>query len=391
MTVHDGRLYARLGTPVTSRSERELNFVSESESVLVVLDLDPERGQGKLMTKISAANFDRDGSQWSFEGSPVVSRNRIYIALRRSRPQTQFNVACFDGETGRLIWNRKVCAVVSNVGNWQNWISHQLLTLAENKLFFSTGTGAIACLDAIEGLPLWVVTHESRPSASPAVLSDHTKQGLLPCLYHQGTVFAAPNDTDEILAIDANSGIVKWRRRLKDRLRHLLGIGRGNLIVSGNSLWGLDARTGRVVWGRRVTDPEFYGYGRGLLVDDSVWWPTRETIEIRSQQTGLRIHRQPILLPTHGTTAEPNTGGNLLITDGYLFVAQAHRLVAYWEYASPIKRPRQKISATTIESLRDLAAGWHGQPSSVVRMPTGTRGRSSTSLQDRGPSNRESH
>jgi outer membrane protein assembly factor BamB len=375
MTVHDGRLYARMGTPITSLGEHEVNI--ESESVLVILDLDPERGQGKLLAKISAGNIDRGGSRWSFEGSPVVSRNRVYVALRRSRPQMQFNVACFDGETGRLIWNRKVCAVVSNVGSWQSWISHQLLTLAENKLFFSTGVGAIVCLEANEGLPLWVVTYDSRPSASSAVLSDHTKQGLLPCLYHQGTVFAAPNDTDEILAIDAHSGVVTWRRRLKDRIRHLLGIGRGNLIVSGNSLWGLDARTGRIVWGRAVTDPEFYGYGRGLLVDDSVWWPTRQTIEIRSQRSGLRIHRQPILLDAHGTTAEPNTGGNLLITDGYLLVAQTDRLVAYWEYALPFKRRRHEISATTIDSSQtfrpqSLAATGHGPKiGRGVRRPTG--------------------
>ena len=342
MTIHNGRLYARMGTPMTSRSERELN--PDIHTTLVVLDLDPKQGQGKLLQKSSTDSFGRGGTSWSFEGSPVVGGNRVYVALRRSQPQMQINVACFDAANGRLIWNRKVCAAVSNIGRNNNLITHQLLTLAEDKLFVSTDLGAVAALDARDGAPLWVLTYESSPANSPAVFSDHTKQGLLPCLYHQGTVYAAPNDSNQIFAIDAQSGVVKWQRRLADRIRHLLGVGHGNLIVSGNSLWGLSAENGNVAWGRAITDPEFYGYGRGLLVDDAVWWPTRETIEIRSQRTGRRIHRQPIPLEAHGTTRARNTGGNLQITNGYLLVAQADRLVIYGESPLPVQPTRREIS-----------------------------------------------
>jgi outer membrane protein assembly factor BamB len=344
MTVHDGRLYARMGPPVTSRSEEQL-FV-DFESALVVLDLDPETGQGKLLTKVTADALGRGGPPWSFEGSPLVAGGRMYAAVRRSQPQMQFNVACFDVETGRLIWNRKVCAAVSNIGRTSNLISHQLLTLAEETLFLSTDLGAIAALDVHDGVPLWVVTYESRPSESPAELSDHTRQGLLPCLYHGGTIYASPNDSDRLFALDAHSGVVTWQRRLNDNIRHLLGVGRGNLIVSGNSLWGLDAGTGDVAWGREITDPEAYGYGRGLLVGDAVWWPTRETIEVRSQRTGFRVHRQPIPLAAHGITPARNTGGNLLLADGHLLVAQPDRLVVYGEYPAPA------VPATEISSLR---------------------------------------
>ncbi|MBT4865934.1 MAG: PQQ-binding-like beta-propeller repeat protein [Planctomycetaceae bacterium] len=353
MTIHDGRLYARMGTPMTSRSEREL--IADIRTDLVVLDLDPKRGQGKLLTKVSADSFGRGGAPWSFEGSPVVGGNRVYIALRRSQPQMQINVACFDSSSGRLIWNRRVCAAVSNIGRNNNLITHQLLTLAENKLFISTDLGAVAALDARDGAPLWVLTYESSPAKSPAVFSDHTEQGLLPCLFHQGTVYAAPNDSDHIFAIDAQSGVVKWQRRLGDRIRHLLGVGQGNLIVSGNSLWGLNAENGEVVWGRAITDPEFYGYGRGLLVDDAIWWPTRETIEIRSQRTGHRIRRQPIPLEAHGTTRARNTGGNLQITNGYLLVAQADRLVVYGESPLPVRPTRREISAAAPQRQRWLA------------------------------------
>jgi outer membrane protein assembly factor BamB len=345
MTIHDGRLYARMGTPITSRSEHQL--IADIQTSLVVLDLDPKLGQGKLLAKVSADSFGRGGTPWAFEGSPVVGGNRVYMALRRSQPQMQINVACFDAATGRLIWNRKVCAAVSNIGRNNNLISHQLLTLAEDKLFVSTDLGAVAALNARDGAPLWVLTYESNPEDSPALLSDHTKQGLLPCLYHEEIVYAAPTDSNLIFAVDAQNGVVKWQRRLGDRIRHLLGVGQGNLIVGGNSLWGLSTDNGNVVWGRAITDPEYYGYGRGLLVDDAVWWPTREAIEIRSQRTGHRIHRQPIQLEPHGTTPARNTGGNLQITNGYLLVAQADRLVVYGEFPLPIQPLRREISFAT--------------------------------------------
>jgi outer membrane protein assembly factor BamB len=342
MTIHDGRLYARMGTPITSRKERA--SIADIQTALVVLDLDPKQGQGKLLAKVSTDSFGPVGTPWSFEGAPVVGGNRVYMALRRSQPKMQVNVACFDAASGRLIWNRKVCAAVSNIGRNNNLISHQLLTLAEDKLFISTDLGAVAALDARNGAPLWVLTYESSPDKSPALLSDHTKQGLLPCLYHEETIYAAPNDSNLIFAIDVQNGVVKWQRRLSDRIRHLLGVGQGNLIVSGNSLWGLSAENGNGVWGRAITDPEYYGYGRGLLVDDAVWWPTREAIEIRSQRSGHRIHRQPIQLEPHGTTPARNTGGNLQITNGYLLVAQADRLVVYGEFPLPIQPARREIS-----------------------------------------------
>lgn len=53
------------------------------------------------------------------------------------------------------------------------------------------------------------------------------------------------------------------------------------------------------------------------------------------------------------------------------------------ELPEELKRREDRLAAIT--------AGWHGQPSSVVRVPTGTRGRPSTPLQAGGPSNRESH
>ena len=373
MTLFDGKLYAKMGTPITSRQADERGLPAHN-SDLVCLNVHPKRGQGKLVWKISADDMER-GATWAFEGTPVAGGGRVFVALRRSEQQTQTNVACFDSETGRIIWNRKVCAAVSDVGRWRNFISHQLLTLGAGSVFYSTDLGAIAALDAEDGTIRWVVTYQSHQPDSPAELSDHTKQGLLPCLYHRGLVIAAPNDSGQIMAIDAHSGLIRWRQTLNDRIRHLLGVGQGNLILSGNSLWALDLETGRPVWGREIIDPEFFGYGRGLLVGDAVWWPTRETIEIRSQQTGRPLRRKPIVLRTKGTSDARNSGGNLIIADGYFLVAQSDRLVAYGEHALPVKRSGAVISANALPSR--IAVLREGEvPAEPWRSPIRRLGRS---------------
>ena len=65
------------------------------------------------------------------------------MALRRSLPQEQSNVACFDADTARLLWNRKVGITVAATDETVNSTSHLRLTLAEDMVFVSTDAGAV--------------------------------------------------------------------------------------------------------------------------------------------------------------------------------------------------------------------------------------------------------
>ena len=333
MTVDDGRLYAKLGTPITSRAQREH---SSLPSDLVCLDL--ARDQGKLKWLPVSAKPDLTG--WSFEGAPVVSEDRCYVVLRRSPPQIESRVACYKADTGKLIWNRKVFAGVGEADEGFNSISHHLLTLAENRLFYSTDMGAVAALDARDGALLWVVTYDRREKPSAEVLSDHTKWGLTPCLFHQGTVVVAPNDFDGVMAIDAMSGIVLWKRKLRGGIRHLLAVRDGMLILSGDRLWGLNLHNPeRGGWQIGFDDPAAHGYGRGLVAENLVYWPTRDEIFIVDYATG-RIVRRVALSALHGVH-----GGNLIIANGMLLIAQPNRLVAFGQYAGRRLPLRQDISS----------------------------------------------
>ncbi|MFH1303560.1 MAG: PQQ-binding-like beta-propeller repeat protein [Planctomycetota bacterium] len=334
MTIADGRLYARMGSPVTSVAKDErLGLFSD----LVCLDLD--QGQGKLLWKISSSQLREQNFVWSFEGAPVVSGNRLFVALHRGFPEVQTNVACFSTETGELLWNQKVCLALRNIEEGINYISHLLLTLAEGQLYLSTDMGAIASLDSRDGKINWVVTYPSQDEVSKLVLSDHMKTGLVPCLYDRGILFAAPQDSDLLMAFDADSGLLLWQREFPDRIRDLLGVNQSTLFVSGDRLFGLDRATGAVKWKVGYQDPEGFGYGRGVLAGKFVYWPLREEILVVDVEQGL-LKQKIALRALHG-----ETGGNLIIAGERLLIARPRNLTAFGNESRVPSDETKKISA----------------------------------------------
>lgn len=324
LTISEGRLYARLGDP-TLHPRDELR---ENANFLVCLDL--ERGEGKLVWKVDADPLDE-----IFAGSPLVVGGRAYAVVRKGRPQMQTEVVCFDAETKQRRWERPVCATVPNVGQGEGAVSGELLAAGDHAVFLSTGNGAVAALEADGGAPRWVVTYESNP---PEGISARTRSGIAACLFSNNTVFAAPRDLDGILAIDSGSGATLWQRALPGGIDHLIGAKNGILIASGDSLWGIELGTGRVVWQVGYNDPIGFGYGRGILAGDVVYWPTREEIFVVDQATGALRRRIPIW------ARDGEKGGNLILAGNYLVVAEPRRIAVYGsEAASP--HPSQEISA----------------------------------------------
>jgi outer membrane protein assembly factor BamB len=343
LTVDSGRLYAMVGSPVTVKAEGEL---SDLRNELICLDL--ARGQGKLVWKKTPLEVSNQQAGWSFDGAPLVVNGRLFALLRRGRPETQIDLVCLDADTANVVWRRKICAADVGITESRNFISHLLPIYGDGAIFLSTNTGAIAAVNADTGSLQWVVTYESHPPSDIAELSDHTKQGLVPCLYDHGVVFAAPTDSPNVIAIDAATGVVGWRRRLPDRVRHLIGVSHGRLIASGNSLWALDTLTGRLHWKHTSRDPAHFGYGRGLLTGETVWWPKREAIERFDVRTGRPVQDGG----TINLRRRGGTGGNLFAADGMLLVTEPRRIVAYGRASGSGASPRETISFNRHSPLR---------------------------------------
>jgi outer membrane protein assembly factor BamB len=332
LTVDAGRLYARMGAPVAGRPGAELR---DPESRLVCLDL--AHGEGKLMWKLDASELD---GRSSLEGCPLVMGGRGYAVVRRAHPQLQTSVLCFDAQTGRRSWDRPLFASVARDGE-DDAFSHELLTAGDDALFLSSASGAIAAVEADDGAPRWAVTYETEDDDGPR----RRPRAAPPCLFAANVVYAAPSGLDAVLAIDSRTGAVLWLRTLPGGAEHLLGARKDVLIVSGRDLWGLDAASGRCLWHVGFNDPASFGYGRGMLAGDAVYWPTREEILVVDQQTGLLSRRIPLL------SRFGRSGGNLILAGDSLVVAGPDRISAYDPDAGPRQPPRRGPAKNALPRL----------------------------------------
>jgi outer membrane protein assembly factor BamB len=344
LTISGNRLYARLG-PQTATSGRNRGF-RQAGNMLVCLDL---ARQGDFVWSIKADDLEADGGKWIFDGAPAAADGKVYVALRRSDPQLQLNIACLDSATAKLIWNCKICGGVEALAGDVDEVRHQLLTLAEEQLFYCTNLGAVAALDTREGAIRWIATYRRIEEETVAAFNKRQQHGPNPCVFHDGLVLAAPTDGSRLLAFDAQTGSLKWSRELSGRPPQLLGVAGSRLVAAGDFLWGIDVVSGRVLWCDGRSDPEAATCGRGVLAGDLVYWPRREEIRLVEIATGKAV-RQIDMAQQHGLFG----GGNLAIAGGMLLMAKSDRLVAFSEFGVR-KRPGRNEFALRYR-LRDATA-----------------------------------
>jgi outer membrane protein assembly factor BamB len=316
MTAADGKLFARMGEPITSWPAEPTRAVQEG--YLVCLDLE---AQGQLLWKITADEPRDAKGEWTFEGAPVSAGGRVYVALRRGDVRPQAYVACYDAQTGRELWRQFVCAAETPGRGQVEEITSNLLTLAEGTLYYNTNLGAVASLAADDGRIHWLSLYERADGGNLSRPAAHFYRDLTPCVYYRGVVVAAPSDSEYITAFDAGSGARLWASRWPTDAVHLLGVSGGHLIASGNRLWWLDVYSGNVV--RRWPENDKAGpggYGRGVLAGGEIYWPTRDRVYVFDAEKAVPS-QEPIPLNVYHAD-----GGNLLAIKGYFLIAASDRL-----------------------------------------------------------------
>jgi outer membrane protein assembly factor BamB len=315
LAIAEGVLYTRVGRLATSQANLHEN---DARDRLVGLNV---MRDGAL-----AFREQPEDASWSFDGAPVGNGGNLWVAMRRSDVASQAYVACFDAATGNMLWRTKIGAADTTGSGLGYVVTHNLLTLASDRIYFNTNLGLIVALDASSGEICWLHRYERRGDEGTAGRSRslHADRDPSPCLVHEGLVVAAPSDTPLVFALDADTGQTIWATDKLPDVLHLLGVVRRNLIVSGNRLWALDLYSGKskFVW----PDSEhagIRGMGRGLVAGDEVFWPTRKEIYVVHGVTGGQS-RSPIPLG-----AVSDSGANLAATSGRLIVAGYDKLMAF--------------------------------------------------------------
>lgn len=308
LTIADGRLFARMGSPITGRAADETRAV---RSRLVCLDL--ERQAGKLIWLYESRKL---GDGWEFEGAPIVVGEKLFVAARRRTVGTELYVLCLAATTGKLNWSTRIGSAVATGNDSANHISHLLPSAQAGRLFLATKAGAVAAVETRAGRLLWVATY---PTSETAIADS----GPAVCLVHRNVVYLAATEAGCVFAFDAASGIRLWQHELRGGVRYTLGVVNGTLVVSGRRLWGLNADSGKVNWTVGYKNPTGHGFGCGVIAGNSVYWPLRREVLVVDSKTG-KLHRRINL-----ARQRRGRGGNLLLHNDRLIVAEPNRLRVY--------------------------------------------------------------
>ncbi len=321
-TVSGQRLYARLGTPITSRTMESMALGKPGE--LVCLDL-AQNGKllwqrpesGNQLRQAKDAWFDQ---RWSFEGAPLADDRSVYVVMRYSDVRPQVHVAALDAATGEPRWRRRIAAAETPTRGVFEEVTSTMLSRDHDMLYLSTNLGAVAAITT-SGQIKWV-THYARSSHDDDRI--HFYRDLTPCVIGNGLIYVAPSDNRGIFALDALTGQIVWYSSYATDTVHLLGVAEGKLVATGNKVWIFDARNGKALF-QFPDSPESEGWGRGLLAGGHVYWPTHTHI----RRFDLKRMAADDLIDLEHRGYDSASGGNLLTAGGRLIVATPERIFSF--------------------------------------------------------------
>jgi len=356
LAAERNKLFCRMGSPVTAPTPRRATlWLAKEQGFLMGFDL---ATQGK---PLEGFPIRPPASDWIFEGAPISDGRAIYTIMRRVEGvRTQFYLAAFELQTtpaiylddrdenarptGRLKWRTRICSSSTLGGGEIDEITNLLVTRDHERLYVNTSAGAVAAVGTEDGKLLWLVKYPRAVvrTASPDRSDKHLYRDIAPCLAWKDLVIVAPADCDRIFALYAATGQLAWTLApgVADDAVHLLGVADDTLAASGDSLYWIDAQQGRLLarfprgklGGEEQATAWPRGFGRGILTEDHVWWPTREMIYVFTARPAVTdFGWQPRLVREIPLAASQMIGGNLVMAGGVLLVASGDKLTAYEE------------------------------------------------------------
>jgi outer membrane protein assembly factor BamB len=182
--------------------------------------------------------------------APVVARGRVYVTACTGPRQERLHVLCFDGATGRRLWERQFWATGNTLCHPKTSMATPTPATDGEAVYALFGTGDLVALGR-DGDLLWYralardypqITNQVGMAASPALWEDV----LLVPMETAGESFAA--------GLDRHTGRNRWRAaRPRDInwVTPLVHDNRGRaeaLFLSANALTAYDPRTGRELW-----------------------------------------------------------------------------------------------------------------------------------------------
>jgi len=317
----------------------------------------------------------------SVAGPPVIAGSRLLVPCYRMQGRIDYHVACFDLDTGSLLWSTDVISgqrELNMFGRPQREFSAPQLAVRGARVVALTQLGALASLDLYTGEVHWVTLYPQIPlprnrnmdaTLRPVVWSNQ------PPLITEDAVLAAPVDSYHLVGVDLESGVLSWtlsndaRSRGGDQLDVLAGqqdadfdqlIGaRGDtLYLAGRRVMALRSPAG-LARAAPLTRSWIFEHEEldrddprpfAVLADDRLVLPletrclTLDTLSGRPVDTGLEW-------------GVSRGDGNILVHERELFVLSNRRATGYFDWGVLVQRARAAAAAAPADAGLALRLG----------------------------------
>lgn len=346
LTIDEGCLFARMGSPVTAWANRTRSSHGASISYLIGLDLD---SQGKLLQGFPRHLEESELTNAEFEGCPVVSGQMLISAVtQRDKGNVRRRLVALDRYSAKLVWMSQVLGSGVVAGSQRaNIISNTQPVVAAGLIYYASDLGCIACLDAKTGQIVWLSNYQAH---SP-LTQDYPRPNRFryrdgnPCLVHRGLVYCMPQDCPELFALDALSGDLVWSTNEVEvaDCTYLVGVTHRTIIASGDRLVWLDCLTGRpfgsfpefTTPGLVNSLPQPRGLGHASLVADNVYWPTSGEVYVfpadlpAESESDSPLSSPPKWDKRLSTGSRGAEGCNLVAADRWLVMVAPGRMACF--------------------------------------------------------------
>ncbi len=344
VTVERGRVYASLpGEDAPYFGYESARAISE----LVCLDA----GTGRVLWRVSQRSAEDPQMEISFDSSPLVRDDRVYVVGRRRRAFgfEDCYLYCLRAADGNVEYRTHLGSASTGTFGTRP-ATRTLPALDGDTIYVCTNLGSVAAVSVHSGDVRWLRLYERfRPDTAQALgraARELDPWQFNPLIAAQGRVVCMPTDSARLLVLSTKDGALLWSIPTEElhELETLLGL-RGDLLCGvGREVFCHDLTTAVTRWTAALPagGPVF---GRGLWADHELLIPRRQGLSRFRVTDGTR---------TDAPWDAQGEGGNLLALPDQLIAAGGGRIAAYVRKADIWKNFRERMAAAPKDPLPAL-------------------------------------
>jgi cellulose synthase operon protein C len=257
-----------------------------------------------------------------FLGPPVVTSSRVVVCELAIDQGMKASVVCYEW-TGKVAWRRSLGWAFSASNLNSNLAGSMAMAGDGGVVYVNTNLGMVAAIRVDDGEPLWQRTYDRSLPGGAAAAMVSTARRPNPCFVSRSRVIVSPDDSGDVMALDAATGAEQWSTPLPAIGARVLAVDPEHIVLSGERLWAINIADGKIddTWG----DEPGGGVGQGVVSGDLVFWATIGDVLLVDRSTG-KLTGQTLPLPAAG-------GANLVVCtlggEEFILAAGPDRLTAY--------------------------------------------------------------